>query len=253
MRQIDSTEPMVTIDAETWGQIMFATQAVDTEITGWLNVKRDEDCFHIHGDLVIPKQEVGSASIDVGAPEMALMLDQHDNVRCWWHSHVDMATNPSSTDVTQMDGYAENLPFYLMLITNKSGNYGLEVWDMESNLIWESIELSSIPTRDVEKLADIIKDNVKKKTFPIYHWGNQYSGNQNTRLKNGLYWPESTPTYDNGNGSGNTHPNDLTWEGDRVSAVHGWRYPTQMELEDLMLKEGIEEDEALAWFEQGLA
>jgi hypothetical protein len=35
--------------------------------------------------------------------------------------------------------------------------------------------------------------------------------------------------------------------------VHGWRYPTQMELEDLMLKEGIEEDEALAWFEQGLA
>tara|TARA_R100000656_G_scaffold120393_1_gene94651 strand:+ start:9611 stop:10360 length:750 start_codon:yes stop_codon:yes gene_type:complete len=249
MRQIDSTEPMVTIDAETWGQIMFATQAVDTEITGWLNVKRDEDHFHIHGDLVIPKQEVGSASVDVSSTEMALMLDQHDNVRCWWHSHVDMAPNPSTTDVTQMDGYAENLPFYLMLITNKSGNYGLEVWDMESNLIWEGIELSSVPTRDVEKLADIIKDNVKKKTFPVYQSRYPYSGNQSARLKNGLYWPESTPTYDNGNGSGNTYLNDL----DGVSAVHGWRDPTQMELEDLMLKEGIDEDEALAWFEQGLA
>ncbi len=239
MRQIDSTEPMVTIDAETWGQIMFATQAVNTEITGWLNVKRDEDCFHIHGDLVIPKQEVGSVSIDVSAPEMALMLDQHDNVRCWWHSHVDMATNPSSTDVTQMDGYAENLPFYLMLITNKSGDYGLEVWDMESNLIWEGIELSSVPTRDVEKLADIIKDNVKEKAFSVHHWGG----------KNGIYHPGSTPIYENGNGSGNTYPYDL----DGVSAVHGWCDPTQMEVERLMLKEGIDEDEALAWFEQGLA
>jgi len=239
MRQIDSTEPMVTIDAETWGQIMFATQAVDTEITGWLNVKRDEDCFHIHGDLVIPKQEVGSASIDVGAPEMALMLDQHDNVRCWWHSHVDMATNPSSTDVTQMDGYAENLPFYLMLITNKSGNYGLEVWDMESNLIWEGIELSSVPTRDVEKLADIIKDNVKEKAFSVHHWGG----------KNGIYHPGSTPIYENGNGSGNTYPYDLGG----VSAVHGWCDPTQKEVERLMSREGIDEDEALAWFEQGLA
>jgi hypothetical protein len=188
MRQIRDENPITTISPKTWDQVIYATRAVNTEITGWLTVARDENEFHISGDLIIPKQEVSVASIDVDAVDMALMFDKHEGLNCWWHSHVNMETSPSSTDEEQMLGYADDTPFYLMLITNKSGGFSLEVWDMETNLVWDDVPLLVGGDHDCSWLDKPIKANVGQKKYiyttgwaapnhagplPSYNWGRE--------------------------------------------------------------------------------
>jgi proteasome lid subunit RPN8/RPN11 len=208
---------------------MYATQSVDTEITGWLDVRRDKEYFHISGDLVVPEQEVSGASVDVSATNMAVMLDKHENVRLWWHSHVRMGTSASVTDIKQMEGYSENTPYYLMLITNQSNEYTLELWDMENNLIWEQLEFDMVPKRNHDKFSALIEKNVKKKVFTSPYLGVKkghktylphYDTAYNRTMDYSEFERENYPIqYDTGHMMGNTSINEQTENWDMVSEL----------------------------------
>jgi proteasome lid subunit RPN8/RPN11 len=202
MRALYKDSISVRIEPETYTQIFHATRKIDTEVTGWLAVDRnklDDGTYEyvIHGDLIIPKQEVTSTTVDVEAVDMALMIDKHDQMypdrrlACWWHSHVNMETSPSGTDETQMYGYAQSTPFYIMLITNKKGNYGIEVWDMDREVIYHKSDIQGGDwfigyDMDHTDLDDALKQNVKAKPYT-----NIWSKASQTKT----ILPQTTPTY----------------------------------------------------------
>jgi len=192
----------VRIEPQTYTQIFHATRKIQTEVTGWLAVRRHQSRdgtfeYLIYGDLLIQKQQVTAATVDVDALDMALMVDKHaqdhpeQHLACWWHSHVNMAPSPSGTDETQMYEYAKSNPFYIMLITNKKGDYGIEVWDMEREVVYDKSDLSGGVWHigwdmDHTDLDDALTQNVKTKTY-TNHW-----------LNAPQTWPkasQTTPTY----------------------------------------------------------
>lgn len=168
MRQIYDSRPRVTIDANTYAMVQYATQKVASEVAGWMEVEQNEDGYHIKGDLHIPKQDVGSTHADVHQDDMCLMVDKHDNLYCWWHSHVNMGTSPSNIDFDHIETFSEGNPFYIMWITNKKGEYDLEVWDTEENIIWDDVKIEVLPV-GCDELDERLKTNLTKKVYTTYN------------------------------------------------------------------------------------
>ena len=71
-------------------------------------------------------QEVSHTTTDLdadGIGEWALTLKSPETIKWWGHSHVNMACNPSSTDMITFNEHIENDPEspFIMTIHNKSG------------------------------------------------------------------------------------------------------------------------------------
>ena len=110
-------------------------------------VKRDEEdhsVFHI-SDILLYPQEVTGATVEAKDTEYVAWLDTLDDEsfnhrRAFIHSHVNMATSPSSKDeevwankLTQV----KNDDFYVFQIMNKSGQIYSRIYDFKENTVYE--------------------------------------------------------------------------------------------------------------------
>lgn len=67
-------------------------------------------------------------------------VSDRQKLRLHGHSHVNMATNPSPTDNKLMESMLNNISdFFIQLIINKRGDYTLNLFDKETNLIFKNI------------------------------------------------------------------------------------------------------------------
>lgn len=116
---------------------MYAwTQIAEGEVSGLGLAKTwsdDDGIFHIHADkLWLFEQECTAGSTDIhshpGAKyaNRAAQMDRGNDMRFWWHSHVNMETYWSSTDEEQIE--STKMPgAFLSIVTNKQGDRRVRV------------------------------------------------------------------------------------------------------------------------------
>ena len=142
--------PNIIINAHAYRMMQSFVKNCEKEI-GWLAMvkKEDEDTYCIY-DVLICDQEVTGASTDLHEDGLQLIAEELlrtgrgnelNNVRCWGHSHVNMAVSPSSQDdETFEEYYTQCKDFFIRLIMNKKNEYYLDFADYEKELIYRNMK-----------------------------------------------------------------------------------------------------------------
>ena len=178
--------PKIFIGANALETIAKIPHLFDSEVSWFLEVEQHSDIdYEILPMVHVAEHTVSAVTIDIPAESYGdMMLDILDNegdsayqqVRCWAHSHVDMAVGPSGTDLAQMESFcsdAPNIKFYIMLIANKRGDIRLDFYDLVENLVFEGLQY----TTEVPTLNKLLLERFKGKvTVKQAYRGSSYSG-----------------------------------------------------------------------------
>lgn len=205
-RVVKGSDYIVTICPITLSDIQYVVNVKDTEV-GWLNfVEQISDKhFHIEG-IVIPKQEVNGTTTEIspeGLMELTGKLSMEDlsKMKCWGHSHVNMAPTPSSQDDTTFDqlfSKESGHDFFIRMIANKKGEMKLDIRTRFEGK--EELEIHNIlwypdVSDQIRRLDEDLTKNVVRKVYTT-----PYSN-----------------TYQNGASNGHNHKNTNNGNFKRVS------------------------------------
>lgn len=170
----------------------------DKEIAWDGIVYRDEEKPHVFyvTDVIVYPQEVSGATVETDDEKYLEWLNSLDDEtfnhrRFNGHSHVRMATTPSSTDTTYREQSVLNIPdFFIFGIFNKNNAFNFQIYDIENNIIYDNGDvLFYTPEPDYTQWAkEIIAEKVvaKKYTTTTTTYSNttktSASGNVNTSV-----------------------------------------------------------------------
>ena len=94
----------------------------------------------------------------------------------WGHSHVDMATSPSTTDQEQALKYIKDCPKFICAIHNKRGTMHHDVFYRDEAIWFSDVDagmwVDPMSDEDSKKLDELLKANVtKRKLTPMWKGG----------------------------------------------------------------------------------
>ena len=171
--------PVIYWSPQAWVKMQTLVHSTKEEIA-WHGLMRkiegQEDTYLVYDILVYPQRvDAASAYTDQEAYTKwitELPDDSFHSLRMQGHSHVNMSVSPSATDTNLYDSMLATLariPFYLFLITNKSGDMYMLFYDFEQNIIFETKELiSEVLLEDDLPLTDWHKQVSKMVTRTEY-------------------------------------------------------------------------------------
>lgn len=169
-------EPKVYITTEAYVKLRKLVDDTTTEI-GWYGTVTKmpglESVFVIDDIIVYPQVVTGATCVQdddrVFEFELSLSTDQVNRKRFHGHSHVNMGVTPSGVDeqfyqdiLTQVDDY------FIIMITNKSGNYYTRFYDMHNNILYTSIPVQVMLDDGIALehwYDDATQDNLKEHTY----------------------------------------------------------------------------------------
>ena len=136
----------------------------DGEI-GWLFYveKFDKQGFLIT-DCALLKQEVHATTTEITAEGLLEFwnntpTDQQSKIKGWGHSHVNMSTNPSGQDDSQMEYFKDGNPWFIRLITNKKREYYIDIYDYEHGL---KIHMDQAELKDYNPEASELRKTIEE-------------------------------------------------------------------------------------------
>ena len=132
-------------------------QSFDCEIAWHASCTRDEEdpsVFRVDDILVYPQEVTGvTVTMDeekYGAWFQQGLMDEDerfDRIHFQGHSHVNMATNPSSTDLDHQKEILSQLKkngWYIFMIANKKFEYNIWIFDLENNVLYETADVDML-------------------------------------------------------------------------------------------------------------
>lgn len=166
-------KPRVLIPSDVYADMLTLVHNYSTEI-GWQGFVRKSGAstYVIDKILVYPQLVTGVTVADDHEKYAAWIgqidLDDLNKVRLYAHSHVNMAVNPSGTDLNQFDTYKKQTDdFYIMLIMNKRNELRIDIYEKERNKTYVGCEyLISYPENTA--LLEEAKKQVARRTYPTY-------------------------------------------------------------------------------------
>lgn len=179
--------PQAFISAEAMARIREYVSQSPKEIGGMGQV---QPTLHSNGMIslmlynpYVPRQEVSGATTDLDPDgpgsfaEWAMKLEHPELVKWWWHSHVNMGTTPSGTDIKTFYEHIENDPDgrFVMTVHNKDHDDYCNIY-LGAGMYAEEVPLTvHYPAMEgmKEDVAAELKANVREK---IYAAGYQHSG-----------------------------------------------------------------------------
>lgn len=169
----------ITFTESAWLKMMALVDQFNTEIAWHGVAKRGDDPEkneYIISDILVYPQYVSGAYVDTDDEECgkwrnALPDDVMCNLRMQGHSHVNMSTSPSSTDLKLyseiLDMVSDN-GFYIFMIWNKKREKMCKVYDMQKNILFDTSDCT-ITVRDdgigIEQIVNDAKAKVRTKTY----------------------------------------------------------------------------------------
>lgn len=116
----------VHILPEVHAQIMYYVNKSNVEISGLGRIEKSSDGSMVVTKIYLLEQENTAASTDIDAQAMAKLMYQtredKGNLNFWWHSHVNMATFWSGTDMATIKQFGKN-GYLLSTVFNKKGEF----------------------------------------------------------------------------------------------------------------------------------
>lgn len=185
----------VVFTAGAWAKMALLVKEFDKEVA-WHGVAHraaDEAVDeYIIEDIVVYPQEVSGTTVEMDTEKYAEWLMQNadderfNNIHMQGHSHVNMATSPSSVDLNHQEEILNMLgddDFYIFMIWNKSFVSTNKIYDLKKNVLFEDKDITVKLEGEHEGLAEFLKtakDMVKQKSYTYGNYGGYsgYSGNR---------------------------------------------------------------------------
>lgn len=136
-----------------WVKQKTLVEKFDTEVEWHGLVRRvDEATFEVY-DILVPPHTVAAATVTADLKEYTEWINALDDetffaLRFHGHSHVNMGTTPSGTDMKYREDVVTQIPkpdadkgedgFYIFMILNKSGNMTVQIFDLLNNAIYDT-------------------------------------------------------------------------------------------------------------------
>lgn len=175
------------IDNEGIEAIKHLVQAAPEE-TQWFHTVKplynqpNEVLLQLSTRLYIPKQKTSSTEVSTTSE---MMVDFYNELKstnvsqakvneilstmnCWCHSHHNMAPNPSGQDNAQfanlvkMSQDQSQNTWQIMLIFNKQNQFYSRVYDPNSGIVWEGVELVTSSSYDFGYIDEALKTKLQK-------------------------------------------------------------------------------------------
>lgn len=176
--------------AEAYNKMMALVQSFDKEVA-WHCVSRrgeKENEYEVY-DIVVYPQSVTAATVEMDVAEYDEWIRKHAmagdewvfNLKGQGHSHVNMSTSPSGTDMDhQKKVLADMKPdgFYIFVIWNKRNEHTCWVYDLAKNTVFENKDITvQIGGTDLDAFVKEAKDLVVTKAPVTYcgGWNGGYS------------------------------------------------------------------------------
>lgn len=155
-----------------WHGVAHRTGEVEGE-----SVPAGTECEYIITDILVYPQEVSGTTVEMDTEKYATWLmeniedERFNSIRMQGHSHVRMAPNPSSVDLTHQEEILNMLgddDFYIFMIWNKSFASNIKIYDMRENTLFENSDVSVRILDEVGDLNEFLtsaKTMVKERTY----------------------------------------------------------------------------------------
>lgn len=179
------TKPKIIVST-TAGLKMSELVRNCTDEVGWHGfVERADEHTFIIKDIVVYPQTVTGTNVNTDETEYAIWLSQISTpdlktMRFQGHSHVNMACNPSTTDLDLYNKYLASLKeddYYIFFICNKRGEINAFLYDLKTNTKYVKEDLEIIRETDMTEWYNSIKNNIKTyaRTAVVTHHPKTYS------------------------------------------------------------------------------
>lgn len=217
----------IVLSALANAKLKYYIECINFEISGIGLVEKREGGILYVPDIFLLKQEVSGAETSLDSQAVAEFINEKildpdfpiEKIKLWWHSHVNMGTFWSGTDVATIDRLDTEDPeenWWISIVGNKSGSRLARVDVYQPHRMFTN----NIPVEVEEDLSlkeDIIKEIQEKVTvttfqskFPKVGAGKKEeetdtnieddSGVDNVQLsKHNIYIPRKDKTYKQGN------------------------------------------------------
>lgn len=142
-------KPTVYMSSSTYLKMLQFVLLCDKEIAWHGVVERKGSIFFIK-DVFLYPQRITTVTVqtdDTKYTQWAEKLpdETFNTMRFQGHSHVNMGTTPSGTDLTNWNEFLQNLlddDYYIFAIMNKSQDLNLCIYDLANNLIYEKSDIT---------------------------------------------------------------------------------------------------------------
>lgn len=155
-----SVDPFLSMDYELMQQIQHIVEIAPKEAQWFHLLEQISETEFRLSDMFIPEQVCSSVEVDTDSEMMIKFWNELKEkygvveasnkltkMTVWCHSHHNMAPNPSGQDnrqflelVKQQKDAGTNRPV-LMLIFNKKDQYYSRIWDPQTNLTYEGLDI----------------------------------------------------------------------------------------------------------------
>lgn len=182
--RILNNQPTIIISHYDLMAIQHVVDLAPQEAQWFHRVERIEDngsLYYRIYEMYIPEQWCSGAQVE-SDPEMFIKLFREMSekfgpektneilatMNAWCHSHHTMGVNPSGQDLKQFKEQCERAVEdkktdpQIMLIFNKHNKYYCQLWDPETNLLFENVEIQ-VQGYDFSEITTQAKTKFKKK------------------------------------------------------------------------------------------
>lgn len=153
----------ILIKAETMSDLKYLVDNYSKEFTAFLHATRKGDDFILE-EAFFPVQENSSTFTEVDAEDLFDLLDEGADMSklCGhMHSHVNMATSPSGTDVTEIKARAASGSFNASIIMNKSGDIFGHIVDSDRGIYLQDVPVQILYPFTEEEFKTFILEESK--------------------------------------------------------------------------------------------
>jgi hypothetical protein len=138
----------VFITPEVHAQIKYFVDKSNIEISGLGRIERDSNNNMVVTKVYLLKQENGATSTDICEQAAAQLMyetrEDKGSLNFWWHSHVNMGTFWSTTDMDTIKQFGKN-GFLLSTVFNKKGEFRTSYFQGGTDFL-PSLFIDQIPT-----------------------------------------------------------------------------------------------------------
>lgn len=195
----DRDDAMLVFSTEAYAKMTRLVQSFDCEIAWHASCHRDEEesnVFYVDDILVYP-QTVTGVTVTMDEEEYGKWLqegflggdERFDHIHFQGHSHVNMDTKPSSTDIEHQEEILKQLrdnSWYIFMIANKKFEYFIRIYDLENNILYETADVTMMigdSGLDLDAFEEEAKKLAPKKVYTVpassapakqyggYQWG----------------------------------------------------------------------------------
>lgn len=170
---------------EAYSKMITLVNNFDSEVAWYGYVDRVGDASFKISDVFVYPQVVTGVNVDTDEDEHRAFLEKipdedYNRIRFQGHSHVNMGTSPSGTDLTDQAtrvGNSSPDTFWVFVIWNKKNEHNAKIYDLANNVLYENGDIDVSIEFDNGEFLEESKKLVKTKTY-TYHGTGAYNSSK---------------------------------------------------------------------------